>query len=797
MLIGLNTPQRQAVTTTKGPVLVLAGPGSGKTRVITHRIAYLVQHELVFPWHILAVTFTNRAAKEMRERLEKLVGVNESSAMTIGTFHAICARVLRMEAGYLNSQGLGRSFVILDSDDQITLIKQAMKALDLDEVQYKPSAIQAIISKAKNSLLLPTDLAHQAQTPLDRNSARIYDRYQQVLRNTNSVDFDDLLVLTERLWREDPRTLHHYQQHWRYLHVDEFQDCNLLQYRLIRLLANGTDTHHDATSNICVVGDDDQMIYSWRGASAETILHFEHDFPATRVILLEQNYRSAQVILDAAQSLVKHNRRRKQKRLWTALGRGDLIVSHQAYDEMDEGRFAVSEINRLLRAGEIKGYGDVAVMYRTNAQARALEEPFLHAGIPYRVIGSRTFYERKEIKDLLAYLRLLLNHKDDLSLLRILNVPNRNIGPKTVAALQQWTDENGLSLYEAVLLIDQHPTLGTTAKNAVSAFGQLVNGLLKERDRGTLPGLFDQIVERSGYGPQLRRQSLEGLNPWSYVQELRRITATYAQIEMRAALELFLENVALTGGVDTTQIGKKGAMVQEGKGDAVTLITLHASKGLEYPVVFLLGLEEGSLPHAHAIDKLEQVEEERRLAYVGFTRAMRRLYLIHAMRRSFSGQYQDTEPSRFLNDVPADLIVAHQMGGSAIMGRQHTSKARGDLWVPDTEHDHTSGGRKEEVCSSKQAPFLPVLTHERRALADHPRQAVTLPVASQLLLFPAPSSAHRLPFKAGIKVRHARFGEGIVQKCEVVAGTMFVEVQFKADMGRKRLSMDFDRLERV
>ena len=307
--------------------------------------------------------------------------------------------------------------------------------------------------------------------------------------------------------------------------MDEFQDCNQLQYRLIHLLAYGTETHHDGTSNICVVGDDDQMIYSWRGASAETILRFEQDFPDTCVILLEQNYRSTQVILDAAQSIVKHNRQRKQKRLWTALGRGDLIVYHQAYDEEGEGRFVVSEINRLLSRGEIKGYGDVAVMYRTNAQSHALEEPFLHANIPYRVIGSRTFYERKEIKDLLAYLRLLLNQKDNLSLRRIINVPNRNIGPKTVAALQQWADENGLSLYEAVLLIDQHPTLGTAAKKAISAFGQLVSELLQERDKGTLLDLFDHVVERSGYGPQLRRQSTEGLDPWSNVQELRRMNS--------------------------------------------------------------------------------------------------------------------------------------------------------------------------------------------------------------------------------------------------------------------------------
>jgi DNA helicase-2/ATP-dependent DNA helicase PcrA len=351
-----------------------------------------------------------------------------------------------------------------------------------------------MISKAKNRLHHPDDLAHQAQTSLERTAARIYDRYQQVLRNTNSVDFDDLLVLTERLWREDPKILRHYQQHWRSIHVDEFQDCNQLQYRLIHLLASETDTHHDETNTLCVVGDDDQMIYSWRGARVENILRFEQDFSHARVILLEQNYRSTQVILDAAQSIVKHNRQRKHKRLWTAQGYGDLIIFHQVYDEENEGVFVVSEIDRLLRDGQIKGYSDLAVMYRTNAQARALEEPFLHANIPYRVIGSRTFYERKEIKDLLAYLRLLLNHKDDLSLRRIINVPNRNIGQKTVIALEQWAEENHLSLYEAVVLIDQHPRLTTAAKQAVGAFGQLVSELLQAR--GTLLDLFDHVLER-------------------------------------------------------------------------------------------------------------------------------------------------------------------------------------------------------------------------------------------------------------------------------------------------------------
>jgi DNA helicase-2/ATP-dependent DNA helicase PcrA len=801
LLTGLNLPQRQAVTTTKGPVLVLAGPGSGKTRVITHRMAYLALHEQVLPWHILAVTFTNKAAREMCDRLEKLVGVSEARAMTVGTFHAICARVLRMEAHSLKTQGLTRSFVILDRDDQIMLIKQAMKELNLSEAQHKPSMIQTMISRAKNRLLLPADLKHSAQTPLEQAAAGIYNRYQQVLRQNNSVDFDDLLVLTEQLWRGDAKSLRHYQQHWRYLHVDEFQDCNLLQYHLIRLLASGADTHHDGMNNLCVVGDDDQTIYSWRGASTETILRFEHDFPGTRVILLEQNYRSTQVILDAAQSIIKHNRKRKQKRLWTAQGCGDRIVSCQAHDERDEGVFVVSEINRLLRTDQIKGYRDVAVMARTNTLAHALKEPFLHANIPYKVLTSRTFSERKEIKDLLAYLRFLLNPLDDLSLRRIINVPNRNIGSQTVAALQQWADENGLSLSDAIMLIDQHPTLAKTAKDAVRTFGQQVSKLLQERDRGTLLDLFDRVVENIGYSPQQLRQSPEDQDLWSQMQELRHLAANSFQIEARATLEVFLENVALIDGVNNTQTGENGVILQSSKEDAVTLTTLHASKGLEYPVVFIVGLEEGSLPHAHALDKPELLEEERRLAYVGLTRAMRRLYLLHATRRSLCGESQDTEPSRFLAEIPAELLVAHRMGESTVAGTEQANKSEGILWVPgavsDTGQDHTSkSGKKQQAHLSQQAPWLVVSSDEMSELANHPRQAVTLPLTAPISST-APSSVHRSPFKAGMKVRHARLGEGIVLTSEVVEGTTFVEVHFKASAGKNRLSMDFDRLERV
>src|SRR5947209_725411 len=499
LLAGLNEPQQLAVTTTDGPVLILAGPGSGKTRVITQLIAYHLHHERISPWRVLAVTFTNKAAKEMRERLETLVGINESKEMTLGTFHAICARVLRIEADYLAPLGLNKSFVIFDTDDQAMLVKQAIKALDLDEKQYRPITIQSMISRAKNDLQSPDQMAELASKYLEEVAARVYKQYQKLLRANNGVDFDDLLMLTEQLWRREPEVLRKYQARWHYIHVDEFQDCNLPQYKLIRLLGFGTDERHEGLGNVCVVGDDDQMIYTWRGASVENVLRFERDFPHAKIIMLEQKYRSTETILDAAQNVVQRNRLRKDKRLWTALGTGEKIILHEAYNEEEEGLFTAREINRLLARGDIERRGDVAVMYRTNAQSRALEEQFLRANIPYKVIGSRKFYERKEIKDMLAYLRLLANPNDDLSMQRIINVPNRKIGPKTLGELQHWSNEKHISIYDAIRQIEQHPSLGKVAKTALASFGELMIDLIHSMDELQLPELLDRVAERSGY----------------------------------------------------------------------------------------------------------------------------------------------------------------------------------------------------------------------------------------------------------------------------------------------------------
>ncbi|MEO6890924.1 MAG: UvrD-helicase domain-containing protein [Ktedonobacteraceae bacterium] len=792
LLVGLNEPQQQAVTTTEGPVLILAGPGSGKTRVITHRIAYLAQHKHVSPWRILAVTFTNKAAREMRERLEKLVGINASREMTIGTFHAVCVRVLRTEADSLAPIGLSKSFVILDTDDQGSLVKQAVRALNLDEKLYRPAAMQGAISRAKSAMLSPDQAAEEARKYVEEVAARVYKQYQKLLRANNSVDFDDLLMLTEQLWRRDPEILQRYQKRWHYIHVDEFQDCNLPQYKLIRLLGYGTADRHEGLGNVCVVGDDDQMIYSWRGASAENVQRFEHDFPQSRIIMLEQNYRSTQNILDAAQNVVRQNITRKDKQLWTAHGTGEKVILHEAYDDEAEGLYAAHEINRLLARGQIDRLSDVAVMYRTNAQSRPIEEQFLHSNIPYKVIGSRKFYERKEIKDMLAYLRLLLNSNDELSLQRIINVPNRKIGPKTLGDLQQWASMHRLSSYDALQQIELHPTLGKAAKSALTGFAKLMADFRESIEELHLPELLDRIAERTGYGPELRATP-EGEERWSNILELRRVAEDYSELETYNALELFLENVALVGGADTSQTSEDGSLLRDEDRDSVTLITLHAAKGLEFPVVFIVGMDEGSLPHARSVDKPEQLEEERRLAYVGFTRAMQRLYLVRARYRSFFGERRPTEASRFLEDIPATLVQDNTPRSQR--ARQQSRDNWGDEYdygqdsTPESESGRVFGSGKPRVNEQ------PSQWTRRSTFNVSPRTTASTPAPTPKAA--RPTEPREAQFQPGDKVRHNLFGDGIILKSEMEQNTEFVEVLFPGKFGKKRLSMDFAKLEKL
>ncbi len=1155
LLRGLNEPQRLAVTTTDGPLLVLAGPGSGKTRVITHRIAYIVREGKALPWNVLAVTFTNKAAKEMQERLSKLMASPAGSEsigpsardLVVGTFHSICSRVLRREA-QRDALGIDRNFSIYDDDDQMKLVKQILDEMNLDTKQFSPRMIHGIISNAKNDLMGPLQFQEHANRYTEEIAARVYKRYDQVLRERNAVDFDDLIMLTYQLWRRNPDVLKAYQRRYRYIHVDEFQDTNKAQYELVRLLALGTP-ETPSHRNICVVGDDDQClvagtrilmadgserpieqvtagdlvwsaygsgtfrparvlskaqreradgiaitlrsgrtlistpehthfagyrldmtpqlyftylmhkrgigfrlgtsqvhthgqvkpvvgfmlrarqehadalwvlstrasendaraveyilslrhgiptlpftprkggsinglvhderyirrvfaafdteasalqllanvgltlehphfrprsrnsnrhhliitlcadsgantpmhrisivgndtqartaleslglsvrsaragsnswrfetsyssmasllatavriseviavetiftarlgknaipgttsslpftpaaavrpgmvmfdaqgsydlvtkvehvtldesvydlniesthnfiangivthnsIYGWRNAIPEVVRDFQRDFPGARTVLLEQNYRSTQNILDAAHGVVRHNISRADKKLWTERDGGEKITLHEAYNEEEEASYVVHEIRRLTSRDQA-ALRDAAVMYRTNAQSRALEEQFMRAGVPYVVVGSRKFYDRKEIRDVLAYLRLLNNPLDQVALERIINVPNRKIGPKTLSEFLNWARAEGIPPFEALERIELHPTLATAGKRALVSFAALMANLRTLAAEQPLPILIDFLLAQSGYAAELRDGTEEGEERWRNVLELRRVAEDFALIDPTTALQLFLEQVALVGGADTTQTGESGGLEQERDKDAVTLITLHAAKGLEFPVVFLVGMEEGILPHSRSLDSQKELEEERRLAYVGITRAMRQLYLVRAYRRSFYGGASFQEASRFLEEIPAGLLkVTHERaprgGVSTATGETRPRPQTSTPWRTTAPGKSAWGPLGAPASSTPQPP--------RSTTPASPPPSVTEP-ASANERTPATSLA------PGDAVMHRLFGRGLVLKVNTQGDTTNVEVLFDT-VGRKTLDMAYARLEKI
>jgi DNA helicase-2/ATP-dependent DNA helicase PcrA len=636
ILSRLNPEQQRAITTTEGPVLILAGAGSGKTRVLAHRVAYLVGVRGIKPWQILAVTFTNKAAAELRARITGLVGEEAGREVAMGTFHAMCARVLRRDGPAI---GLDPHFVVYDSADQQALMKQILKDEDLPITgEYKPVAILGSISRAKNEMLDADFLSANAHTHREREIGRLFRRYQTRLRASNALDFDDLLLEAVRLFQDAPSVLERYQGRWRYLHVDEYQDTNRPQYLWVKSLAA-------AHNNLCVVGDDDQSIYSWRGADIRNILDFEGDYPAAAVVKLEQNYRSTQLILDAAHAVVTHNSSRKDKKLWTDNSGGSKIQRFEAYNEEEEAEWIARQVEELTggrssiltrRADEEAEHwerGDIAVMYRTNAQSRAIEEAFLRYGIRYQLVGGTRFYQRREVKDALAYLRILRNDSDQVSFERILNVPARGIGEKSLDELRveaaggrTITPEGAAdpaapepSYWKAVLSAADGSiaALGPRARTALGGFAVLVSRLRTRIGVLSLPELLDAVLEESGYRAMLADGSEEGEERWANLLELRSVTTRYDDLSPDDALDRFLEETALVADQDSYEVGA----------DAVTLITLHAAKGLEFPVVFIGGLEEGVFPHSRSLDDEKQLEEERRLAYVGITRAKRRLFL--------------------------------------------------------------------------------------------------------------------------------------------------------------------------
>ena len=656
LLSGLNSQQQQAVLAGAGPVLVLAGPGSGKTRVLTHRIAYLIGAQGVRPYQVLAVTFTNKAAREMESRVLELLG-EPLQGLFLGTFHAACARILRREAEHLPFTA---NFVIFDADDQIGLVKNALKDLNLDEKLYRPPSVHAAISNAKNELLLPDDFPVQSYR--DEVISRLYRRYQEMLLSNNALDFDDLLLWTAFLLDENPEVRQKYARRYEQVLVDEFQDTNLAQYQVLKHLVS---FHR----NFFVVGDTDQSIYGWRGADYRNVIRFETDFPDSQVILLEQNYRSTQAILDVAMAVIDRHPYRQHKNLFTERGEGQKIVLYEAYDDRAEAAYVVDTIAAHVAHGQAVP-GDYAIMYRTNAQSRLLEEAFLQAGLPYKLVGAQRFYGRREVKDVIAYLRLAHNPNDEFSLLRVINTPGRGIGNKTVLALRTAAQKARLSPGELLLDLARGADSSHAAGFPARSQTVLANfGVELARWRAlsaTLPplSLMDRILEDVGYQSYLDDGTDEGRDRWENVLELRRLAAEYQD----QGLDAFLEQVALVSDQDTL----------ETQANVPTLLTLHAAKGLEFPHVLIIGLNDGTLPHSRSFDDPDGMHEERRLFYVGITRAKDRLFLVHSQYRNLYGYPEPAEPSRFLEDIPLRLIDSQQPARS---GRSFvTYNRRSDRW---------------------------------------------------------------------------------------------------------------------
>ncbi len=834
-LEGLNNPQTKAVTTVNGPLLVLAGPGSGKTRVLTRRIAHLIDVAGIAPWNILAVTFTNKAAKEMRERVEKIFedkfGTPQPGqpprlgGLTIGTFHSLCARVLRVETAAI---GYEANWVIYDTADQLALIRAILQELQLDEKRYAPKAILSHISSQKNELITPE--LYKSSSYFEEVAGRVYRRFQEALHSNNAMDFDDLLMRTSMLMKDRPDILRKYQQKWQYLLVDEFQDTNGAQYELLSQLAGKPD----GKRNIFVVGDEDQAIFRFRGADYRNVLRFRKDYPDAAVVMLEQNYRSTQAILDVANAVISNNRNRSVKQLHTDNGAGMAVSVHEAYNEIEEASYICDEIQRLVgtRAFNV---GDFAVLYRTNAQSRALEEAFVLRKIKHKLIGATRFYERKEIKDALSFLRLVNNPADSVALDRIINVPPRGIGAESYGKLKKWALEMGVSEYVALLILKHGPVsisqergqlLPQAAYNApaipkrgLTAMTDFLTHLQRWIEgvrRGIYPSvadLLDQIMKESGYEADLSEENTsENKDRLANLQELRAVCGQYVvgMVTDRpnlTPLSLFLEEVSLVSDSDNV----------EESGSAVTLMTLHTAKGLEYPIVFLVGLEEGILPHARSLESsdAEDMAEERRLFYVGITRARKRLYLLHAFRRSLWGGSEVQAVSRFVEEIPANLLsgkVNRQGRREAAYKRETTwsndldeGNSGGSNWGNRTQqrnpYNWSSGGASQKSEASNQRPASSNQKSQPTSQAQTnywtPNSASKSPsgAPSRNAQSATPISNHPTQFKSRDSVIHPKFGVGTVIESKLTTNDEEVKVAFPG-IGIKTLAVSLAGLKK-
>ena len=725
LLDGLNTAQKKAVEHVEGPLLIIAGPGSGKTRVIVQRVAYLVRICGVPPGRICVVTFTNKAAKELRDRLGRLLGGHVAGRVTAGTFHAICSRILRADGEVI---GLDRGFTIYDRDDQLGVLKKAFQQANIEPKKFSPSAVLSAISGAKAELKNVERFRANVGSYFDEVVLRAYEEYQSILYVNQAVDFDDLLMRTTQLFRDHPDILNRYQERYLHLMIDEFQDTNFAQYTLAKQLSW-------QWRNMAVVGDPDQSIYGWRHADIRNILNFQTDFPDAATVILEENYRSTGNILAAASEVISGNEKRVEKRLVSTLAQGMPVWVHESYDEDEEAMWVIQELSRLRKKGELK-YGDAAVAYRVNAQSRALEEACIRHGVPYRLVGALKFYQRREIKDVIAYLRVFNNPADDVSMERVVNVPPRGIGQKSVDQLTRWARTLGVSLRKALEILAEDPSAETAIPKAGQAALARLGIMLKELQVAYLAmpvvEFLDLVLDRTHYRSYLLDDIEDGEDRWDNIKELRVVATDFGKISPPDGLEAFLEQVALVSDVDNA-----------GDGDGLTLITLHQAKGLEFSTVFMVGLEEGMLPHIRSFDDPAQMEEERRLCYVGMTRAKQRLYLTRAFRRRVNGSSLPGIPSRFLNDIPRDLIAS-----------------------PD-----------------EQIKPKPTIESLRVSGINRLDEFIGDPVTAQ-----------PPPFKAGDKVNHAKFGEGIIVSCNAVNHDYEVSVAF-VNGGVKRLLQSLAKLQ--
>lgn len=717
LLTGLNSEQARAVESTEGPLLILAGAGSGKTKTLTHRIAHIISSGKATPYNILAVTFTNKAAKEMRERVAHLLGENSENRSFMpymGTFHSICVRLLRRDGEHV---GIPSNFVIFDESDRVSAIKQAAKQARVDEKSFPAKTVSSIISNAKNELITPQEYLGIASGPMQHATAQIFPLYQKILKENNALDFDDLISRTVNLLYTQQPIRDKWRTQFRYVMIDEYQDTNAAQYKLVQLLTN-------EDKNIAVVGDDWQSIYSWRGADFRNILNFEKDYPNVTIIKLEQNYRSTQAILEAAHKIITKNQQRSDKKLWTDSGRGNEVKLLQVANERAEGEAYVRRIQNAVDA-RLRTYKDFAVLYRTNAQSRSIEEALIRYGIPYRIVGGQRFYDRKEIKDVMAYLRLIYQPEDRVSFGRIVNVPTRGIGAKSLENFYTWQQANALSLDQALLSVGQHPGLTSKAKKGFLELADLLRTLREVSSELTLPHLLDTLLRRLEYVSYLQDGTPQGESRVENVRELVSVTQSYQDL----GLDGFLEEMALISDIDSADFGN----------NAVTLMTIHAAKGLEFPVVFIAGMEESIFPHSRSLYDQSEMEEERRLCYVGMTRAKQELFLSYATSRLLYGGVQHNPPSRFLSEIDA---------------------------LTETDSVSLGGGMWQQTYD-EQAYDIP-----EKFMNDEPQYVPDL--------------------SEGDAVRHDVFGQGTVMEID---GDMVV-VYFKG-RGAKKLNVSFAPLQKL